>query len=141
MDLLYARYQSWHNEHLLNKTVEKGTQPKINIPEELLIYRLDIVEHLKKILQPHKNYPFYHVIYGEYGTGKTTLTRIASGEVGGVIYVEFPSDPKDKNIERFGEAFGESLNFKFEEHISFIAQLKKKILGDNRKLINITLYN
>ncbi|GES94744.1 P-loop containing nucleoside triphosphate hydrolase protein [Rhizophagus clarus] len=133
VDLLYAGYRNWHNEHFLNKTVEKGTRPKINVPEDELVHRPDIVERLKEILQPHENYPFYHVVCGESGTGKTTLTRIASGEVGGVIYVEFPSDPKDKNIERFGEAFGESLNFKFEEHISFMAQLKKKILGDNHK--------
>ena len=48
--------------------------------------------------------------------------------------IEIPSDPKDKDVELFGKAFGESLNFKFEKHISFTAQLMKKILGDNGKL-------
>ncbi|UZO18306.1 uncharacterized protein OCT59_009622 [Rhizophagus irregularis] len=49
----------------------------------------------------------------------------------GVIYVEIPSDTEDKDVEHFGKAFRKSLNFRFEEHISFTAQLMKKILGDN----------
>ncbi|RIA93160.1 hypothetical protein C1645_819795, partial [Glomus cerebriforme] len=70
-----------------------------------------------------------------HGTGKTTLIRRVSREVGqGIIYVEISSDPKNKDIDLFGKAFGESLNFKFEEHISFIAQLKNKILGINGKV-------
>ncbi|PKY62590.1 hypothetical protein RhiirA4_489297 [Rhizophagus irregularis] len=52
----------------------------------------------------------------------------------GVIYVEIPSESKDKNIECFGEIFGKSLNFKFEKHISISAQFMKKILGDNNKI-------
>ena len=56
--------------------------------------------------------------------------------------IEIPSDPKDKDVELFGKAFGESLNFAFEERISFTAQLMKKILGyTNGKLIFIILYN
>ncbi|PKK71903.1 hypothetical protein RhiirC2_743663, partial [Rhizophagus irregularis] len=46
----------------------------------------------------------------------------------GVIYVEIPSDTKDKDVAHFGKAFGKSLNL---EHIPFTAQLMKKVLGDN----------
>ncbi|RGB25357.1 hypothetical protein C1646_675645 [Rhizophagus diaphanus] len=43
----------------------------------------------------------------------------------GVIYVEIPSNSED--IKHFGKAFGKSLNFRCEEHISFTTL----ILGDN----------
>ncbi|GBC19400.2 P-loop containing nucleoside triphosphate hydrolase protein [Rhizophagus irregularis DAOM 181602=DAOM 197198] len=85
-----------------------------------------IVDRLKKILHPNRYHSCYHVICGEHGTGKTTLIRSASGQ--GVIYVEIPADAED--IENFGIAFGKSLNFAFEERISFMSQLTKKVLGD-----------
>ena len=73
-----------------------------------MVPRLIIVEHLKNILQPYKNQSFYQVVCGGHGTGKTTLIRIASREVGqvkdknkviqdggmGVIYVDIPEDPE-----------------------------------------------
>ncbi|CAG8756702.1 5342_t:CDS:2, partial [Rhizophagus irregularis] len=137
-DLLYAWYRNRHNERLLNKTIEKGTRPKIDVLDDEFVPRPLVVNRLKQILQPDIKQSSYHVVCGEHGTGKTILTRIASREVGqGVIYVEIPSDPSDPskiNIEDFGDAFGESLNFKFEEHISFTAQLMKKILGGNGKV-------
>ena len=151
MDLLYARYQNRHNKHLLNKTVEKGIQPKIDVSDDEFVSRLLVVNRFKKILQPNRNQSYYHVVCGEHGTGKTTLIRSASREVGqdedkgiqggiGVIYIEIPADAED--IEDFGIAFGASLNFAFEERISFTSQLMKKILGDtNGKLIIIFLYN
>lgn len=141
-DLFYAEYQNKHNVRLLNKTVEKGTRPKIEVSDDEFAPRPLVVDHLKEIFQPNRNQSYYHVVCGEHRTGKTTLTRIASREVGqGVIYVEALSDPKDKDIELFGKVLGESLNFNFEEHISFTAQFMKKILGDNSKLIIITIYN
>ncbi|RGB21981.1 P-loop containing nucleoside triphosphate hydrolase protein [Rhizophagus diaphanus] len=137
-DLFYAWYQNKSNERLLKKTIEKGTRPKIDVADDEFVPRPLVVNRLKRILQPGIKQASYHVVCGEHGTGKTILTRIASREVGqGVIYVEIPSDPSDPskiNIEDFGDAFGESLNFKFEEHISFTAQLMKKILGGNGKV-------
>ncbi|CAB4383260.1 unnamed protein product [Rhizophagus irregularis] len=135
-DIIYAWRKNKYNIHLLNKTVEKGTRPKIDISDDELVPRLLVVERLKKNFQPNRNQTFYHVVCGGHGTGKTTLTRIASREIGqdkdkiqgrmGDIYVEISSDPED--IEHFGKAFGKPLDFRFEEHISFTAQL---ILGDN----------
>ena len=141
VDLLYAGYRNRCNKRLLNKTVEKGTRPKIDVSDDEFVSRPLVVDRLKKILQPSKNQAYYHVVCGENGTGKTTLTKRASREVGqGVIYVEIPADAED--IEDFGIAFGKSLNFAFEERISFSAQLMKKILGyTNSKLIFIILYN
>ena len=73
------------------------------------------------------------MVCGEHGTGKTTLTRIASGEVGhGVIYVDVPA-----NLDKFGDEFGNALNFTFEEQISFTGQLAQKILGTTKRKIFI----
>ncbi|GES88362.1 P-loop containing nucleoside triphosphate hydrolase protein [Rhizophagus clarus] len=100
VDLFYAWYLNKRNEYFFNNTIEK--------------------EHLKQILQPDEDESSYYVIYGEHGTGKTTLAKIASKDVGqGVIYVEVPSNLE--NIEQFGIAFGKSFNFAFEKHISFTA--------------------
>ncbi|CAB5116312.1 unnamed protein product [Rhizophagus irregularis] len=77
-DVLYACCRSLYNENLLNKTVEKGTQPKIDISNDEFVSRPQVVERIKEILQPHKNHSYYHLICGEHGTGKTTLARIAS---------------------------------------------------------------
>ncbi|CAB5382713.1 unnamed protein product [Rhizophagus irregularis] len=134
VDFFYAEYQNWYNEHLLNKTVEKDTQFKIDILDDEFIPQPLIIDRLKKIFQPNRNQSYYHVIYGEYGTGKTTLTKQAIGQ--GVIYVEIPADAE--NIDDFGIVFGKSLNFAFEKHISFTAQLIKKILGDTNKAFKRT---
>ncbi|RIA84237.1 P-loop containing nucleoside triphosphate hydrolase protein [Glomus cerebriforme] len=81
-----------------------------------------IVERLKKILQPHKNHSYYHLICGEHGTGKTTLARVASSEVGrGVIYVDIPADLSDLD-----EAFGKAINFASEK-VSVTGQWFNKI--------------
>jgi hypothetical protein len=145
VDLLYTWYRNSHNESLLNETLEKGTRPYVGISEDELVPRPVIVERLKKILLPHEDQSNYYVICGEHGTGKTTLTKIASREVGqnkkkgiqggrGVIYVEIPAD-----TEAFGEAFGKALNFTFEERISVTAQLRKKLLGDTNCELIITV--
>ncbi|PKY51000.1 hypothetical protein RhiirA4_531788 [Rhizophagus irregularis] len=81
-DIIYAWRKNKYNVHILNKTVEKGTRPKIDISDDELVPRLLVVERLKKIFQPNRNQSFYHVVCGGHGTGKTTLTRIASREVG-----------------------------------------------------------
>ncbi|GET02612.1 P-loop containing nucleoside triphosphate hydrolase protein [Rhizophagus clarus] len=73
------------------------------------------------------DHSFYHVVYGEFGTGKSTLTRIAAREVGQcVIYVDVPEDP-----DEFRDELERALNFKFEERISYTAQLMRKIFSNN----------
>ncbi|CAB4495107.1 hypothetical protein RhiirA5_170394 [Rhizophagus irregularis] len=93
------------------------TWPDVNLSEEMLVSRPEIIERLKKILQPHKDQPYYHVISGEHGTGKTTL--IASKEVG--LYIDVPS-----NLNELGEAFRKAINCAFEKHIFFTGQLMQK---------------
>ncbi|RHZ48448.1 hypothetical protein Glove_551g12 [Diversispora epigaea] len=85
---------------------------------------------------PNKNQSFYYLVC-EHGTGKTTLAKIASREAGkGVIYINIPADTGDTGhkksdaLEDFGVAFGEALNFTFEERIAFSKQFMKKMLGD-----------
>ncbi|PKC60970.1 hypothetical protein RhiirA1_467246 [Rhizophagus irregularis] len=124
-DILYAWGQNEYNVYLLNKTVKKGTRPKINVSDDEFVLRSLAVDRLKKILQPNRNHSCYHVVCGEHETGKTTLVRSASREVGqGIIYVEIPADAED--IEDFGMAFGKSLNFAFEERFSLCKDERPK---------------
>ncbi|RIA94794.1 hypothetical protein C1645_817493 [Glomus cerebriforme] len=121
VDLIYARYKNRRNERLLNNTIEKGNQPDLEFLETDLISRPEIIERLKVIFQPHKDQSYYHIVCEEHGTGKTTLTRIASREAGaGVIYFDVPV-----TFEKFAKEFAKTINFSFEKHISF----KWKILG------------
>ncbi|UZO18307.1 uncharacterized protein OCT59_009623 [Rhizophagus irregularis] len=69
-DIIYAWRKNKYNAHLLNKTVEKGTRPIIDISDDELVPRPLVVERLKKIFQPNRNQSFYHVVCGEHGTGK-----------------------------------------------------------------------
>jgi len=126
-DVIYAWGRSKFNEYLLNKIVEEGTRPKINISDDEFVSRPLIVDRLKKILQPHRNQSYYYLIFGEHGTGKTTLARIASNKVGcGVIYVDIPV-----NSNQLGEAFGKAINFAFEE-VSYTGQMMRKIKSDGK---------
>ncbi|GBC52349.2 P-loop containing nucleoside triphosphate hydrolase protein [Rhizophagus irregularis DAOM 181602=DAOM 197198] len=80
-DILYAWGQNEYNVYLLNKTVKKGTRPKINVSDDEFVLRSLAVDRLKKILQPNRNHSCYHVVCGEHETGKTTLIRSASREL------------------------------------------------------------
>jgi len=84
--------------------VEKGTRPGAGISSDKFVPRPEIVERLKRIFQPYEDQSFYYMVCGEHGTGKTTLTRIASSEVGhGVIYVDvavLPVQGKIINVEK-----------------------------------------
>ncbi|RIA81229.1 P-loop containing nucleoside triphosphate hydrolase protein [Glomus cerebriforme] len=140
-DNIYSWYVNWCNKRLLKKAIEKGTRPETDVPDDELVLRPEVSERLMKILQPHKNQSFYHMVCGEHGTGKTTLIRMASREVGqvkgknnkviqdggmGVIYVDIPANP---NLNKLGDAFEKALNFTFEEHISYTKHLLRKIFG------------
>ncbi|PKK61955.1 hypothetical protein RhiirC2_791077 [Rhizophagus irregularis] len=119
-----------YNKWLLNKTVKKGTRPKIDISDDKLVSRPLVIERFKKILQPDKDHSYYHLVCGEHGTGKTTLVRIASNEVGcGVLYVDIPAD-----LSELDKAFGKAINFAYER-ISVTRQWLRKInLDDTPKL-------
>jgi SpoVK/Ycf46/Vps4 family AAA+-type ATPase len=107
--------------------VEEGTRPKIDISDDKLVSRPLVVERLKKILQPDKDQSYYYLICGEHGTGKTTLARLASSEVGcGVIYVDIPAD-----LSELDEAFGKAINFAFEK-VSVTGQWLRKIKSDGK---------
>ncbi|CAG8647772.1 10154_t:CDS:2 [Acaulospora morrowiae] len=125
--LFYAYCRNKFNDRSLIKVIEKGTRPKVEILDDKLFSRPIIVDYLKNILQPDSDQSFYYVVCGEHGSGKTTLFRIASSEVGrGVVYVDVPS-----RVEDFGKGFGKALNFAFEERISFTQQLTRKLVDTN----------
>ncbi|CAG8594227.1 2543_t:CDS:2, partial [Paraglomus brasilianum] len=105
-----------------------GTQPKTETADNELILRPEVTEHLKKIFQPVQNHSYYHVVCGEHGTGKTTLTTKVAREIGkGVIYVDTPAD-----IEEFGNSFGKALNLIFDEDTMLTLRLKQKFFGDTK---------
>ncbi|RHZ53141.1 hypothetical protein Glove_450g35 [Diversispora epigaea] len=81
-DLLYTWLVSRSNERLVNETMEKGTRPESTVSEDEYIPRPGIVDLLERIFQPSKNHSYYHVVCGEHGTGKTSLSRIVASEIG-----------------------------------------------------------
>jgi len=140
-DLIYLWWVNQFNERRVNKTMEKGTQPQEKVPEDKLIPQPEIEERLKEIFQPDEDHSFYHVVCGEHGTGKTTLTVKVAREIGkGVIYVDTPAD-----LEEFGKSFGKALNLIFDEDTMLTLRMKRKFFGDTKgesvivKFIIITL--
>ncbi|RHZ85192.1 hypothetical protein Glove_70g60 [Diversispora epigaea] len=127
-DLLYIWWVSHSNERLINETMEKGTRPKLTVLNNEHVPRPEIIKLLERIFQPSKNHSYYHVVCGEHGTGKTTLTREVANKVGqGVIYVDIPP-----NFNKLGDEFGKALNFSFEEDFSITLKLKKKVFGETK---------
>lgn len=111
--------------------MERGTQLTIDVSEDKFIPRPIIESELKEILRPSKDQSFYHMICGEYGSGKSLLIRKVSREIGhGIIYVDIPFA-----VEDFGIVFGAALNFAFEENITLTKQLLRKIGGTDGELI------
>jgi hypothetical protein len=109
-DLIYLGWVNQTNARHVSKTLERGTQPEESVSKDKLISRPNVVERLKEIFQPNKDHSHYHVICGEHGTGKTTLTTKVAKEVGkGIIYVDAPAD-----VEEFGKLFGKSINLIFD---------------------------
>ncbi|RHZ77682.1 hypothetical protein Glove_174g105 [Diversispora epigaea] len=92
-DLFYAFCRSKYNNNLFIKTIDKGNRPGTGVK---FFPRNEIVERLKRILQPDENQSYYYLICGEHGTGKTTLFRTASSNVDlGVVYVDVPARVED----------------------------------------------
>jgi Cdc6-like AAA superfamily ATPase len=108
------------------------------VEDDQFVSRDQISATLNKIFQPNKNHPYYHIVCGEHGTGKTTLTRAEAKNVWkGVIYVDIPS-----NFQHLGKAFGKSVNLLFFEDISITSLLMRKIfigMGANSESV-ISLY-
>ncbi|CAG8785295.1 35707_t:CDS:2, partial [Racocetra persica] len=127
-DILYAWSRNLYNEYLLYKTVENGNVPSLGVREDLIVPRSQAVESLVKIFQPNYYHKNYHVIAGEPGTGKTTLSRIAARKAGrGVIYVDVRVDLN--NLDDLGYDLGKAINFK--ECISLTGQLMRNIMGSD----------
>ncbi|POG77750.1 hypothetical protein GLOIN_2v1473545 [Rhizophagus irregularis DAOM 181602=DAOM 197198] len=108
------------------------TWPDVNLSKEMLVSRPEIIERLKKILQPHKDQPYYHVISGEHGTGKTTL--IASKEVG--LYIDVPSNLNELDSESKISKW--EIAVRFLNHASVVYKAKHNCLvHTNLKILDI----
>ena len=106
---------------------EHGSCPEPDVMQKQLIYREDVIKELKRILKPISDYSYYHVIFGNHGTGKTTVVRQCAREVGkGVIYVDVPPV-----LDEFVDNLAKAIGYSFKEYVSFTESLKWKILGNN----------
>ena len=126
------------SEYRVNSALENGTLPKKKVQDDQFISRPEISDILIIIFQPEEDYSYYHVVCGEHGTGKTTLTRDEAKKVGkGVIYVDIPSD-----FENLGEAFGKAINLSFFENISITTLLLRRFFSGMGVISesSITLY-
>ncbi|CAG8598372.1 11398_t:CDS:1, partial [Funneliformis caledonium] len=124
-DFLFALAVNKFSEYRVNSALKNGTRPKSKVLEDEFVPRPQISEILKKIFQPNEHQSYYHVVCGEHGTEKTTLTRMEAKNVGkGVIYVDIPFD-----FENLGEAFGKAINLSFFEDISFTTLLMRKFFS------------
>ncbi|CAB4488582.1 hypothetical protein RhiirA1_467093 [Rhizophagus irregularis] len=92
--IYWAQSYKQHNIKILEKEILK----EVVLPYGY-ISRPEVVEQIKKIFQPDNDHSYYHVIYGEVGTGKTTLVKKAIKEVGkGVIYIDIGEFERDQSM-------------------------------------------
>ncbi|CAG8621941.1 7173_t:CDS:2, partial [Diversispora eburnea] len=125
MDFLVAFVVNKFNEYRVSSALENGTRPVPKVKDEQFVFRSQIFKTLEKVFQPDEDHSYYHVICGEHGTGKTTLTRREATNVRkGVIYVDIPS-----NFNYLGKSFGNAINLLFFEDTSITAFLVRKFFS------------
>ncbi|CAG8817244.1 206_t:CDS:2 [Gigaspora margarita] len=125
MDLIIAECRRRYNEHAFFNTFLTGSKNTLKNPPSNFISREEIVNKIKPMLTPQPDSSFYQVISGSHGVGKSTIVSQAAREVGrGVIYVDIPPDNT-----QFGNEFAKALNISFDEHITFMSTLFRKIWG------------
>ncbi|CAG8590668.1 10094_t:CDS:2 [Diversispora eburnea] len=124
-DFLVAFVVDKVSEYRVGSALENGTRPVAKVKDGQFVSRPQISETLEKVFQPDEDHSYYHVVCGEHGTGKTTLTRREAKNIGkGVIYVDIPSD-----FENLGKAFGKAINLSFFEDTSITAFLVRKFFS------------
>ncbi|CAG8564621.1 35727_t:CDS:2 [Gigaspora margarita] len=127
MLVLMLTLMNFYNDYLLYKTVENGNKPELKVREDKIVPRLQILASLIEIFQPDvTDIANYHVVTGEHGSGKTTMSVIAAQKIGqGVIYVNIKGNIKD--LKDLGKVLGKAINFK--ESVSLMGHLTRKIIG------------
>ncbi|CAG8632049.1 2618_t:CDS:2, partial [Diversispora eburnea] len=124
-DLLVAFVMDKVSEFRVSSALENGTRPVVKVKDGQFVSRSQISKTLEEVYQPDEDHSYYHVVCGEHGTGKTTLTKMEAKNVGkGVIYVDVPSD-----FENLGKAFGKAINLTFFEDTSIISLLVRKFFS------------
>ncbi|CAG8651392.1 6276_t:CDS:2, partial [Ambispora gerdemannii] len=124
-DFLVAFVLDKVSEYRVSSALENGTRPVPRVMMDEFVRRDQISKDLVKVFQPDKRHSYYHVVCGEHGTGKTTLTQMEAKNVGkGVIYVDIPS-----NFNYLGQSFGNAINMLFFEDTSITAFLVRKFLS------------
>ncbi|GBC10470.1 hypothetical protein RclHR1_09650012 [Rhizophagus clarus] len=122
-DYSFASWYNYHNEKNLIRAFEYGSCPEPEVNQKWLIHRKEIIKKLKRVLKPTPDHSSYHVIVGNYGTGKTTVVRQCARDVRkGVIYVDVPPI-LDNFVNNLAKAIG------FKEYVPITESLMQKILG------------
>ncbi|CAG8684437.1 24730_t:CDS:2, partial [Dentiscutata erythropus] len=125
MDLVIAECRRRYSDYTLFNAFATGSKKTLEEPPEKFIPREKIVNKIKTMLTPDKEYSLYRTISGSHGVGKSTLVRKAAKKVSrGVIYVDVPA-----NFENFGDEFAKALNISFDKPISLTSALLRKICG------------
>src|SRR5438094_964182 len=124
-DMSFAKWYNYQNKRAIFNVFENGSCPKPNVMQGKLIYREVVIKELREILRLIPDHSSYHIIVGNYGTGKTTAVRQCANDVRkGVIYVDI-SPVLDDFIDNLAKAIG----YSFKEYVSFAESFKQKILG------------
>jgi len=106
-DVGYTYYSHHRRERLLARALDKGAVADVNL--DCFVERPGISRTISSVLQPVVGYNCYNMIIGYHGTGKTTLVRHVSNQLGGIIYVDIL--PGATSEERFAELFGAALKW------------------------------
>jgi hypothetical protein len=91
----YASYIAYSDDRKLKWTLESGSCPAIEVEHSEFVDLPSLIKDLTRMLAPTlpKERPPYYVMSGEHGTGKTTMVKNVSQQIGGgVIYVNVPKD-------------------------------------------------
>ncbi|CAG8521753.1 14729_t:CDS:2 [Funneliformis caledonium] len=70
-DRTYTNWYNNQNERNLFYAFEHGFCPNLDVEEEELIDRKDVIKEIERILKPPSKHSSYHVVVGNHGTGRS----------------------------------------------------------------------
>ena len=106
-DVGYTYYSHRRRERLLVSALDQGAVADVNL--DCFVERPGISRTISSVPQPVVGYNWYNLIIGYHRTGKTTLVRHVSHELGGIIYVDIL--PRAISEERFADGFAPALKW------------------------------
>jgi predicted AAA+ superfamily ATPase len=106
---LYQAYRRRVRESAIYDKLRKG--PVFEEAIEYTIPREALVEEIRQLITPAEESRFYPLIIGEYGTGKTSLIKLAVDNMDkpkGIVFVDIPikCDSEPAVVKAIQEALG-----------------------------------